>query len=145
MQIFGIFLALEFLGGKRGTLCVLLYILLGLSGLPVFASFGAGAGVLLGATGGYIIGFLPMALAYAYLKAGLKPKSTFANMLICEAALLICYAFGTFWFMTIYSANVKPASFASVLLACVVPYVLPDTLKIYLACKTAKLLKKITL
>lgn len=136
---------MEFLGGKRGTLCVLLYIILGIAGLPVFAAFGAGAGILLGATGGYIIGFLPMAVAYAFLKAIFKPQNIWTSMLICETVLWICYAFGTFWFTAVYSTNGKPASFAGVLLTCVAPYLLPDALKIYLACKTAKLLKKIGL
>lgn len=58
LQTMGVFTAVGLLGGKRGSLAVLVYILLGLVGLPVFAGFSGGVGVLFGTTGGYIIGFL---------------------------------------------------------------------------------------
>ena len=58
MQTFGLFFILDVLGGKRATGAVFVYILLGAAGLPVFAGFTGGVGVLAGATGGYIIGFL---------------------------------------------------------------------------------------
>ena len=62
MQTFGIFAALGLLGGRRGTLAFLIYLLLGIVGLPVFSGFSAGAGVLFGATGGYLLGYLAAAL-----------------------------------------------------------------------------------
>lgn len=58
LQTFGVFVAVGVLGGKRGTLAVLVYILLGALGIPVFAGFQGGMGILLGTTGGYIVGFL---------------------------------------------------------------------------------------
>ena len=60
MQTFGIFAALGLLGGRRGTLAFLSYLLLGIVGLPVFSGFSAGAGVLFGATGGYLLGALTL-------------------------------------------------------------------------------------
>ena len=62
LQTFGVFMAVGVLGGKRGTLAVLVYILLGVVGVPVFAGFSGGIGVLLNTTGGYIVGFLFSAL-----------------------------------------------------------------------------------
>ena len=62
LQTFGVFIAVGILGGKRGTLSVLVFILLGAIGVPVFAGFSGGIGVLAGTTGGYIIGFLFSAL-----------------------------------------------------------------------------------
>ena len=56
MQTFGVFLTLNFLGGKKGTVSVCIYLLLGLIGLPVYANFTSGIGILLGMTGGYMIG-----------------------------------------------------------------------------------------
>ena len=64
LQTFGVFAALGTLGGRRGTLAILAYLLLGLVGLPVFSGFQGGPGVLLGTTGGYILGFLASALLY---------------------------------------------------------------------------------
>ena len=62
LQTFAVFFVLSLLGGKLGTLSILVYILLGAAGIPVFAGFSAGLGVLLGSTGGYIAGFLILGL-----------------------------------------------------------------------------------
>ena len=62
LQTMGVFLAVGLLGGKRGTVAVLVYILMGAVGLPVFSGFAGGLGKLLGMTGGYIVGFLVSAL-----------------------------------------------------------------------------------
>ena len=74
LQTFAVFLAVGVLGGKRGTLAVLVYILLGAVGVPVFAGFTGGLGVLLGTTGGYILGFLCTALLMWLLEALLGRK-----------------------------------------------------------------------
>ena len=58
LQTFGVFMAVEVLGGKRGTMAVLVYILMGAVGLPVFAGFQGGIGIIFNTTGGYIVGFL---------------------------------------------------------------------------------------
>ena len=62
LQTFGIFVTVGILGGKRGSLSVLIYLLLGAIGVPVFAGFSGGVQALVGTTGGYIIGFLLSAL-----------------------------------------------------------------------------------
>ena len=69
LQTMGVFLAVGLLGGKRGTAAVLVYILLGAVGMPVFSGFSGGVGRLLGTTGGYIIGFLVAALAMWAMEA----------------------------------------------------------------------------
>ena len=76
------------------------YILLGAAGLPVFAGFTGGVGILLGPTGGYILGFLFMALVYwlGERRAGGALKGTAALLLL---GLLLCYTFGTAWFRAV--------------------------------------------
>lgn len=75
MQTFGVFCALLLLGGRRGSIAVLLYIVMGAVGLPVFSNFAGGVGKLMGPSGGYIFGFLLTALCYWAMTALLGEKT----------------------------------------------------------------------
>ncbi|MGN0674368.1 MAG: biotin transporter BioY [Oscillospiraceae bacterium] len=132
LQTFAIFCTLGLIGGKRGTVSVLLYIILGAVGLPVFAGFSGGFGVLLGTTGGYIIGFLFTALVYWGMTSflGEKLPVVIAAMVL---GLLVCYAFGTAWFIFVYSKNTEPVGIMTALGWCVFPFIIPDVLKIALS------------
>ena len=91
MQTFGIFAALGLLGGRRGTLAFLIYLLLGIVGLPVFSGFSAGAGVLFGATGGYLLGYLAAALLFWGLTAKLgQTLPVMASAYGAGAGALLC-------------------------------------------------------
>ena len=91
LQTFAVFLAVGVLGGKRGSLAVLIYILLGAVGIPVFAGFSGGIGVLLGNTGGYIIGFLFSALLM-WLIEKLFGRKTWVLGISMVLGLIVCYA-----------------------------------------------------
>jgi biotin transport system substrate-specific component len=132
LQTFGVFMAVSMLGGKRGTISVLVYILLGAIGVPVFANMTGGFGVILGSTGGYIVGFLFSALAmWAFEKVpGPKPVIRILSMIV---ALIVCYAFGTAWFMVVYARTTGAIGLGTVLGWCVIPFIIPDLLKIALA------------
>ena len=132
LQTFGVFVAVGVLGGKRGTLAVLVYILLGTVGVPVFAGFSGGIGALLGNSGGYIIGFLFSALVmWGIEKAfGRKPVVQILSMVL---GLVVCYAFGTVWFMVVYARTTGAVGLATVLGWCVIPFIIPDLIKIALA------------
>jgi len=132
LQTFAIFLTVGLLGGKRGSLSVLVYILLGAVGVPVFAGFSAGAGILLGSTGGYILGFLGSALLY-WLLTALFGKSLPVQVLAMVLGLAVCYAFGTAWFMTVYARTSGPIGLMAALGWCVFPFIVPDLVKIALA------------
>ena len=132
MQTFGVFCAVGLLGGWRGTVAVLLYILMGLVGLPVFSNFGGGVGVLMGPTGGYIVGFLFTALIY-WLFEKLFGKGLVCRILAMALGLIACYAFGTVWFVEVYSKANSAISVATALGWCVFPFILPDAVKIFLA------------
>ncbi len=129
LQTMGVFLTMGLLGGKRGTIAVLLYILLGAIGLPVFANFAGGVGILLGTTGGYIVGFLASALVMWGMERlfGRSPAVLGFSMVL---GLLACYAFGTAWYMAVYTRTTGPIGVAMALGWCVLPFVLPDLLKI---------------
>ena len=64
LQTFAVFCSLGLLGGRRGTAAILVYLLLGALGVPVFAGFSGGIGILFGTTGGYLLGFILMGLIY---------------------------------------------------------------------------------
>ena len=132
LQTFGVFAALGTLGGRRGTLAILAYLLLGLVGLPVFSGFQGGPGVLLGTTGGYILGFLASALLYWGMTARLgdRPAVTAAAMVL---GLLVCYAFGTAWFLAAYARTTGPIGLGAALGLCVFPFIVPDLAKLALA------------
>ena len=121
MQTFGVFLALLCLGGKWGTVSILVYLLLGGAGLPVFSAFQGGFGILLGATGGYLWGFLLSGLTYWALERFGKPMAM-------AAGLSVCYLCGSLWFL-----HWSGGGLGLVLLQCVVPYLIPDGLKLALA------------
>ncbi len=141
LQTFGVFLAVAVLGGKRGTIAILVYILLGLVGLPVFAGFSAGPGTLFGLTGGYIIGFIFSALVMWAFEKFLGTK-TWQLAIAMVVGLIVCYAFGTAWFIVVYSNNGTSIGLISALSMCVFPYIIPDLLKIALALFLSKRLRK---
>ena len=140
LQTMGVFLAVGLLGGKRGTISVLVYLFLGAIGLPVFSGFAGGLGYMMGATGGYIIGFLFSALIMWFMEKvfGRDMKILILSMVL---GLILCYAFGTAWFMTVYSGSNGPIDLATALGWCVFPFIIPDAIKIAVACLLIRRLK----
>ncbi len=132
LQTFGVFLVLSLLGAHRGTLAILVYILLGAIGIPVFSGFSGGLGILLGNTGGYIVGFLVTGGTYG-LCVRLLGKNLRSEILGLLLGLLFCYALGTIWFMVVYARTKGAVELGTVLSWCVVPFILPDLIKLALA------------
>ncbi len=144
LQTFAVFLAGGLLGGKRGTISVIVYILLGAVGLPVFAGFKGGIGALLGTTGGYIIGFIFSMLVFVVFELLLKEKAKKIIPLgiAMVIGLIICYAFGTAWFMIVYTNTKEPIGLITALSWCVFPFIIPDIVKIALALTLTSRLKR---
>ena len=141
LQIFAVFAALVTLGGRRGTYAVVVYLLLGAVGLPVGAGFQGGLGWLLGTTGGYIVGFLCIALLYWLLTAKLG-ESLPVVIAACVLGLALCYAFGTAWFMAVYARTSGPVGVMTALGWCVFPYIIPDLVKLVLAVLLSRWVKQ---
>lgn len=140
LSIFAVFLTAIVLGFKKGTLAVLIYILLGGIGLPVFSSFRGGISVLLGPTGGYIIGYIFIAVIVGLSADLTKHFSAIKKYVIIGIssifALAICYTFGTAQFIFI-TKNTLTASLA----ACVYPFIPFDLIKIVAALFIGNVLK----
>ena len=132
LQTFALFLTLGILGGKLGTVTVLVYLLLGAVGLPVFTGFRGGMSVLLGPTGGYLWGFLGSCLIYWIFEIKLSP---WLNMI---SGMVMCYACGTAWYYFVYA----PGAVWPVVMTCVVPYLVPDALKLLLSIPLSQRLKQ---
>ena len=144
LQTFGVFVVLLLLGGKNGTIAIPGYIILGAIGVPVFAGFSGGFSVILGMTGGYILGFLLTGIAYMlatkYLGEGLVVR---IGALIVGLAL--CYTFGTIWFIKVYAMQVGSIGTMAALSMCVFPFLIPDAIKLIAAVIVAQRVKKATL
>lgn len=130
LQTFAVFLALLTLGGKRTLLALAVWLLLGLAGAPVFSGFRGGIGMLAGPTGGFLWGFLVAATVFSLIR-----RPLIGAILAC-AALYLC---GAAWFAWGYGGN---AGFPAALAQCVLPFLLPDAAKLWLAFSLARRLRR---
>lgn len=125
LAFFMVFVIGGLLGPYHGTLCILVYILMGLIGIPVFAGFNS-MSALVGPTGGYIIGYLPMtAIVGLFYKKTKKVYWRIPGMILGAS---VCYMFGALWYA--FSAGV---SIGQSLMVTAVPFIVADTFKMLVA------------
>ena len=137
LQTLAIFIVCLLFDFKISFISVLLYVFMGIVGVPVFSGFNAGFSLIVGPTGGFILSFL----LFPFFISVLKKSSFFIATFTCT---LLCYIIGTLWFCFIYSGSGE-MGIVSILAICVFPFIIPDTLKILLACALCKRLSKIKL
>ncbi len=119
-----IFITVYVLGMSKSVIAIVIYLLLGLAGVPVFSGFSAGPAKLAGPTGGYLIGYIPMVLiAGAVIDRYYKNRIVSALGMI--AATVVLYGIGTGYLA--FSAGM---TFGAALMAGVVPFIIPDMVKI---------------
>lgn len=136
LQTLAVLAVLLTAGGRRGTIAVAVYLALGAVGVPVFAGFKGGPAAYIGPTGGFLAGFLLAALAFWLLE-----KLVFARLMTTPARRIVfglinslifeivLYAVGVIWFMTVYAAQTGPVGLGTVLGWCVIPFIIPDLIK----------------
>ena len=127
-------------GGRRGPISILVYLVMGACGIPVFAGFKGGVTSIIGPTGGFLVGFLIAGLIYWLLEKLIFKKlmtSTVKtwifgaiNSVIFEVVL---YIVGVIWFMTVYAAKTGPIGLGAVMTMCVIPFIIPDIVKLIAA------------
>lgn len=122
-----IYLSLYILGMKKSCVSYLVYLLIGLIGVPVFSGFSGGVGKLFGPTGGYLIGFFPMAVIAGIVIDKVTNKWCL-ELLAMAAGTSAAYLFGTCWLA--YQAHI---SFKAALLTAVIPFILGDVIKMVIA------------
>lgn len=130
-----IYLSVILLGTRFGTLSYVIYLILGIIGLPIFSGFQGGLGKLAGPTGGYLIGFILMALitgAFIHFSKG-KILFIIIGMVV---GTLVDYLFGTIWFCAVMKTD-----FISALAVCVFPFIIFDAIKIALSATVGILIR----
>lgn len=132
----GPFLAGGLLGAGRGAVSQAVYAILGIVGIPVFAGFTSGLGILVGPTGGYILGYVAAAMIVGLI-LGKKSDKIYKFIIAMVLGLAACYGLGTMWFMFVTGNGVSES-----LLLCVVPFLPGDVIKIMLSSYLALKLKK---
>ena len=124
------------LGPKFGTLSVAVYLCIGLIGVPVFSGYGAGLAKIAGPTGGYLVGYLLLALI-----GGLFIEKSKGNPVVSGIGLVLgdadCYVLGTAWFVFQMQCELGYA-----LSVCVYPFIALDLAKIVVSCVVGALLRK---
>ena len=137
LQTLAVLAVLLTAGGRRGTIAIAVYLALGAVGVPVFAGFKGGPAAFVGPTGGFLVGFLVAALAFWLLE-----KLVFGKLMTTPSKKLIfgivnsvifeivMYTVGVIWFMTVYAAQTGPVGLMTVLGWCVIPFIIPDIVKI---------------
>jgi len=133
LALLGVFLAGCLLPVGWAVASIAVYVLLGVFGIPVFAGFSGGPAVLAGPTGGYIVGYLFVALLSALAVRSGKLAVSALGMI---AGLIVCYALGTGWFMIATGRGLGES-----LMLCVVPFLLPDLAKGALALLVSRAVK----
>lgn len=141
LQTFAVFVVGGLLGFKRGTVTVVVYILLGLVGVPVFSGFKGGVGVIVGPTGGYILGFIltviVISLGVKFVKVENEALKMLVMFVFCVIGDALCFVVGTIQFMAV-TGNILSVS----LTYCVIPYIIPDIVKIIVAVIVVNRVKK---
>lgn len=130
-----IYISVVLIGWKKATLSYLVYLLIGLVGLPVFSGFTGGAGKLLGPTGGYLIGFIFMAIISGIMIEKFDNKMLWAVGMVLGT--LVTYAFGTLWL-----ARQMDIGLIEALSIGVIPFIVGDIIKIIIAIVIAPIIKK---
>lgn len=130
-----IYLTLYLLDWKWATLSCLVYLLVGLAGLPVFSGFAGGVAKLLGPTGGYLIGYLPMAAIGGWTVC--RTSRRYLQLAGMIAGTAVCYALGTAWFCWQGGYALGAA-----MGLCVTPFIPFDLLKMLAALLVGPLLRR---
>ena len=135
LQTFAVPLAGIVLGRKRGFFAAAVYVLIGAVGVPVFAGFTGGIGILLGATGGFLVSFPLMAYMAGFGMEKNNPVYLWGSLIL---GAFLNYAFGSLWFMAFTGSSLQTA-----LMGCVVPFIPTSIVKIILDGTAGPLLRNV--
>lgn len=128
-----VFLAGSLLGHTYGPISMVVYVLVGAIGVPVFAGGTGGLGIITGPTGGYILGYIAAAAIIGSMTSRLDSKKIYILVISMVTGLIACYALGTIWFCIVTGMGGGSVGIGAALMMCVVPFLPGDGLKIICA------------
>ncbi len=136
LQLLAVFLIAGCFPLKISLSAVIFYLLLGSIGAPVFSGFNGGFSAFLGASGGFLIGFIPSVIIISLFRSFYTKKALVyvAAMLV---SLILCYTLGCLWYIYVFAYQAQ-ASLLSALTICVFPFIFFDIVKIFLAALVQK-------
>jgi len=134
-----LYISVGSLGWKRGAVSVVLYILLGAAGMPVFSGFEGGFHKITGVTGGFIIGYIPCGLAMGIISGLLQKgkRKVWPDAIGMAVGTILLYICGTVWFVI-----QTGSALAAALALCMIPFLPGDAIKIIVACSITPKLRK---
>ncbi len=144
MQTFVVFTALGLIGSRNTLIMLVVYVFLGALGLPVFSGFTSGIGALTGPTAGFIWGFLMGVPVFGLFEKYLSHKRVYI-IIGYIIYILIHYIPGALWYCRFTLGEVSLGGIVSSSLVTVVPFILPDAVKLFTALIVVDKLKKIRL
>ena len=140
LQSLAVSVILLLLGWRSGGAAILVYLALGAIGLPVFSGFTGGVGILFGQTAGFLFGFLLAVPVFALIRA-VSRESRLFSVLALAGVLLTDYLVGALWYYFLFASG---TSFFASLAVTVLPFLLPDAVKLALALLIAERMKRHT-
>lgn len=141
LQTFAVALISLYLNRKQSMFVYFVYFILGIFGVPVFAGFKSGFSVIMGPTGGYLLGFILMTVLSDTM-LGLKEKTNKWKFTSLMAGLVLCYFCAVLWYKMVYFKENTATTWLGAISVCVLPYIIPDIAKLWLAIFVDKKLKK---
>lgn len=127
LQTLGLFTIVGISGTRLSFFSTLIYIIIGAVGVPVFAGFKGGIGVILGPTGGFILGFIPAVIVSGILIKKL-PSKKWAKFVSFISGQLVCYVSGALWYTFAFSGD--SVTITQAISVCIIPFLIPDLIKI---------------
>src|SRR3989338_196036 len=133
LQTLVVLLSGAMLGPYYGALAMILYVVVGALGLPVFAGGGSGIGAILGPTGGYLISYFIAAVAIGKVVQMRKEQKYLDYAVAMVAGTIIIYLLGASWGMVVTGLGVT-----QIIIGWVLPFIIGDTIKLLIAAYIAK-------
>lgn len=137
LATFVLYLFVYIFGAEMSTASVALYLLIGLIGIPVFSGYTAGVARLAGPTGGFLVGYLIVAVVGGLILDKIK-RNTLMGIVAFLISTILLYALGTVWYMALLGGTIMHA-----VMVCTAPFIVVDIIKMVAAAVVGTIIRKL--